>query len=166
MWDIIRDAKRPLLLAGPLMCNPAGRAAMGAASVALGVPVIGIESPRGTNDPSLGTFADVLKDADLVVLLSKPHDFTLRFCAPPFVSASARFVVLDPDPVLLAASSVRRRAASHSPLTPMGGGARAVRGMPAHMATGWLHDVMAAVTLPSEDWRTATAAQARSTRQP
>jgi acetolactate synthase I/II/III large subunit len=40
-----------------------------------------MESPRGLGDPSLGAFAQVLAEADLVVLLGKPLDFTLRFGA-------------------------------------------------------------------------------------
>jgi acetolactate synthase-1/2/3 large subunit len=43
------------------------------------VPVIGMESPRGVNDPSLGKLADVLGRADAVLLLGKRLDFTLRF---------------------------------------------------------------------------------------
>jgi acetolactate synthase-1/2/3 large subunit len=43
------------------------------------VPVIGMESPRGVNDPALGKVADVLKRADAVLLVGKRRDFTLRF---------------------------------------------------------------------------------------
>lgn len=43
------------------------------------MPVIGMESPRGVNDPSLGKLADVLAKADVVLLLRKPLDFTLKF---------------------------------------------------------------------------------------
>jgi len=43
------------------------------------VPVIGMESPRGVNDPSLGKLADVLRQADTVLLLGKRADFTLNF---------------------------------------------------------------------------------------
>jgi acetolactate synthase-1/2/3 large subunit len=44
-----------------------------------GIPVIGMESPRGTSDPSLGRLAQVLKKADAVLLLGKRLDFTLKF---------------------------------------------------------------------------------------
>ena len=43
------------------------------------MPVIGMESPRGVNDPSLGKLAEVLAKADVVLLLGKPLDFTLKF---------------------------------------------------------------------------------------
>ena len=42
-------------------------------------PVIGMESPRGVNDPSLGKLSAILAKADVVLLLDKPLDFTLRF---------------------------------------------------------------------------------------
>ena len=44
-----------------------------------GVPVIGMESPRGVNDPSLGKLAAILAKADVVLLVGKPLDFTLKF---------------------------------------------------------------------------------------
>ena len=64
------NAKRPLVIAGP--------AAMRARRMG-GMPVIGMESPRGVNDPSLGKLAEVLAKADVVLLLGKPLDFTLKF---------------------------------------------------------------------------------------
>ena len=68
-------AKRPLIVAGPA----AVRRGAHALEEATGIPVIGMESPRGVNDPSLGRLADVLKKADAVLLLGKRADFTLRF---------------------------------------------------------------------------------------
>jgi acetolactate synthase-1/2/3 large subunit len=64
------EAKRPLIIAGPAaMRKP----------LECGIPVIGMESPRGVNDPSLGRLVEVLKQADVVLLLGKRLDFTLRF---------------------------------------------------------------------------------------
>ena len=64
------EAKRPLIIAGPsAMREP----------LECGIPVIGMESPRGVNDPSLGRLAEILKQADVVLLLGKRADFTLRF---------------------------------------------------------------------------------------
>lgn len=69
-------ASRPLIIAGPaMMRNPALRAL----EEASGVPVIGMESPRGVNDPSLGRLSEVLAQADSVLLLGKRLDFTLKF---------------------------------------------------------------------------------------
>jgi acetolactate synthase I/II/III large subunit len=70
------QAERPLIIAGPaMMRNPE----LGALEEASGIPVIGMESPRGVNDPSLGKLAEVLARADAVLLLGKRLDFTLRF---------------------------------------------------------------------------------------
>jgi acetolactate synthase-1/2/3 large subunit len=72
------EAKRPLIIAGPAMMRDPALRALEEAS---GVPVIGMESPRGVNDPSLGRLAEVLKRADVVLLLGKRLDFTLKFGA-------------------------------------------------------------------------------------
>jgi acetolactate synthase-1/2/3 large subunit len=69
------EARRPLIIAGPARMR-AGTSQMEEAS---GIPVIGMESPRGVNDPSLGRLAGVLARADLVLLLGKRADFTLKF---------------------------------------------------------------------------------------
>jgi acetolactate synthase-1/2/3 large subunit len=97
----LAGAARPLILAGPMLCTTAGRALLRKLAAATGVPSIGMESPRGVNDPSLGAFAEVLRRADLILLLGKPHDFTLRFADPPFVDRACRFIVLDPHPRLI-----------------------------------------------------------------
>ena len=94
-------ARRPLILAGPAMSTDRGRAVLRALAEASGVPAICMESPRGVNDPCLGAFPTMLAQADLVVLLGKQPDFTLKFGQPPAVHKDARFIVLDPDPEAL-----------------------------------------------------------------
>ena len=94
----VRAAARPLVLCGPTLCGFAGRSQMERLEELAGVPVLGMESPRGINDPSLGSFAEILAQADLIVLLGKPLDFTLRFGAAPFVASACSFIVVDPDP--------------------------------------------------------------------
>ena len=69
-------AKRPVVIAGPAMMRDPRVRGLEEAS---GVPVIGMESPRGVNDPSLGRLAEVLSRADAVLLLGKRLDFTLKF---------------------------------------------------------------------------------------
>jgi acetolactate synthase-1/2/3 large subunit len=68
---VLKAAQRPLIIAGP--------AAMRETKRPSGIPVIGMESPRGVNDPSLGRVAEVLKQADVVLLVGKQRDFTLKF---------------------------------------------------------------------------------------
>jgi acetolactate synthase-1/2/3 large subunit len=99
IWEIHAAAK-PLVICGPTMCTERGRKAMREAVDALDVPVIGMESPRGVNDPGLGAFAEILLEADLVVLIGKPLDFTLRFGEA--LSPSCKWLVLDPDAALIA----------------------------------------------------------------
>ena len=69
-FEKLKSAKRPLVIAGPAAIRAKRSGSM---------PVIGMESPRGVNDPSLGKLAEVLARADVVLLLRKPLDFTLRF---------------------------------------------------------------------------------------
>ena len=108
----IGRARRPLILCGPAACGAEGRGRMAALEAASGIPVLGMESPRGLNDPSLGAFAEVLAQADCLVLVGKPLDFTLKFGVAPAVAPACRFVVVDPDPVLLARVDPARLAVS------------------------------------------------------
>jgi acetolactate synthase-1/2/3 large subunit len=96
----LRAAAKPLVICGPAMCTERGRKAMWEAAGALDVPVVGMESPRGINDPGLGAFVEVLPEADLVVLIGKPLDFTLRF--GEVLSPTCKWIVIDPDPALIA----------------------------------------------------------------
>jgi acetolactate synthase-1/2/3 large subunit len=98
----LRAATKPLVICGPAMCTERGRKTMQEAADALDVPVIGMESPRGINDPGLGAVAEVLAEADLIVLIGKPLDFTLRFGEAPDVSPSCKWIVIDPDAALIA----------------------------------------------------------------
>jgi acetolactate synthase-1/2/3 large subunit len=60
-----------------------------------------MESPRGFNDATLGAFADAIRRADLIVLLGKAFDFTLRFGEAPSIDAACRWVVIDPEAALV-----------------------------------------------------------------
>ena len=75
----LANAARPLILCGPASMTRPGRVRMAALEAACGIPVVGMESPRGVADPSLGAFAPMLARADGVLLLGKQRDFTLRF---------------------------------------------------------------------------------------
>ncbi len=97
----LAEAQRPLVLAGPQLCHAGDLALLKQLEAVLGVPVVPMESPRGINDPRLGAFAEVLRQADLILLLGKAHDFTLRFADPPAVDAACRFVVIDSDPAMI-----------------------------------------------------------------
>jgi acetolactate synthase-1/2/3 large subunit len=96
----LRTAARPLVICGPTMCTERGRKVMREAAGTFDAPVIGMESPRGINDPGLGAFAELLSEADLVVLIGKPLDFTLKFGEA--LSPSCKWIVIDPDAALIA----------------------------------------------------------------
>jgi acetolactate synthase I/II/III large subunit len=98
----LHAAAKPLVICGPAMCTQRGRAVMRTAADALGVPMLGMESPRGVNDPGLGALSEILIDADLVVLIGKPLDFSLRFGEAPALSPSCKWIAIDPDPHLIA----------------------------------------------------------------
>ena len=53
---------------------------------AVRVPVVGMESPRGLSEPALGALAEMLPQADLIVLLGKTLDFALKFGRPPAIA--------------------------------------------------------------------------------
>ncbi len=77
--DALAAARQPLILTGPMLMTPRKRQRMRELEDLTGIPVIGMESPRGTSDPSLGRLAQVLAKADVVLLLGKRLDFTLKF---------------------------------------------------------------------------------------
>jgi acetolactate synthase-1/2/3 large subunit len=56
-----------------------------------------MESPRGINDPSLGAFAEMLAEADCVLLLGKRLDFTLNLGTAPAFASKCRFMQIDPE---------------------------------------------------------------------
>ncbi len=147
----IAAAERPLLLAPPALCTTAGRAAL----ARIGLPVLGMESPRGVNDPSLGAFAEVLAEADLVVLLGKALDFTLRFGA---AAPAARWIVLDADAALLARAQkqLRERLVLSALADPHSAAAALADGVAAR-ADGWTQSVRQAVAHRPAAWASLPA---------
>jgi acetolactate synthase-1/2/3 large subunit len=59
-------------------------------------PVIVMESPRGLKDPALGNIARALAEADLVLCLGKPVNFTLGFGKT--VNTRCHWIVVDAEP--------------------------------------------------------------------
>jgi acetolactate synthase-1/2/3 large subunit len=151
----LSSAARPIILAGPLLCQPCAGDLLKRLATALDLPAIGMESPRGLNDPSLGAFGEALGQADLIVLLGKPHDFTLRFAEPPFVNADCKFVVIDPDTDMI--DRVVREKGNRVLLTVVAD----VRSSAERLCAGpkpdgqhaaWHQDVMEAVAFRPAEW--------------
>jgi acetolactate synthase-1/2/3 large subunit len=146
----IAGAKRPLVIASPLLATPPGRKPVEGLRQALGVPVVVMESPRGINDPGLGAIADILADCDLIVLLGKALDFTLRFGKAPAMAAQCRWIVIDPDVELLArAARTQKERLSLSALADARTAADALMQAAAESAAGrheqWTAEVQAAI---------------------
>ena len=97
---LLRQAQRPVVLTGPAQGRGALRSGWQRWAQVLALPVVTMASPRGLRDPSIGAMAGCIAAADVVVLAGKPLDFTLRFGQVPALGASARVVVIDPDPRL------------------------------------------------------------------
>jgi acetolactate synthase I/II/III large subunit len=151
-------AERPLILVGPHMCTARGRAAQRALEAKLNVPVVGMASPRGLNDPCLGAFAEELQKADLIVLLGKPLDFTLKFGDTPSVDADCKFVVVDPDIDLIERASTSKGARLiHSAIADSHPATATLteRGRDAG-DTAWREAVHAAITHRPDVWQDIT----------
>jgi len=161
----LENAERPLILAGPAMSGRCGRALLHALAQSTRAPTITIESPRGINDPSLGAFAEILREADLIVLLGKAHDFTLRFADPPFVDAGCRFIAVDPDRAMI--DRVQREKGSrlvHSAIADARAAARSLaeKGRPGdNHRTEWLDKVAAALSYRPTHWDAPRARDAK-----
>ena len=94
--DLLRAAERPLILAGPAMARGPGWRAVLELAAAATAPALPMTSPRGVNDPHLHLAVNKLAEADLVVLVDKKLDFSLRFGDAPFV-ASCRSIHIGAD---------------------------------------------------------------------
>lgn len=160
--DMLRKARRPLILVGPACMMGTARVRTAALEAACGIPVVGMESPRGIDDPSLGAFAEVLAQADCILLLGKRLDFTLKFGKAPAIAAACTFIHIDAEQDEL--ERTRRAAGSR-----LAGWAQA----DAHCAIdtlieacgttpvshqAWARDVRDAIAYRPESWRRATSA--------
>jgi acetolactate synthase-1/2/3 large subunit len=97
MIAALLKAKKPLVLTGPMMQSKVGRKILSELEATLGIPVIGMESPRGIGDPCLGAFSEVLSQSDCVLLLGKKLDFTLKFGKVPNFHKDCVFFQIDPE---------------------------------------------------------------------
>src|SRR5207247_5355848 len=88
----IAGAARPIIIAGPQLSSPAGRALLARLEAATRTPAVIMESPRGIADATLGAFPDLISRADLIVLLGKALDFTTKWAAGPSFSPALRLI--------------------------------------------------------------------------
>jgi acetolactate synthase-1/2/3 large subunit len=97
----LAGAKRPIIVAGPHLSNPSGRALLAALEAATGAPAAIMESPRGIADATLGAFPDLVRRADLIVLLGKALDFTTKWLTGPAFDPEVRLIAVDPESALV-----------------------------------------------------------------
>jgi acetolactate synthase-1/2/3 large subunit len=97
----IATAARPVVLVGPQLSSRSGRALLTRLEDATNAPTVIVESPRGMADATLGGFAGLAKRADLVVLLGKALDFTIKWATPPTFDPALRLIAIDPDAALV-----------------------------------------------------------------
>jgi acetolactate synthase-1/2/3 large subunit len=164
MVERLRRARRPLILTGPASQTRPGRARMASLEAATGIPVVGMESPRGIADPSLGAFAEMLAQADCVLLLGKRLDFTLKFGKPPAFDARCEFMQVDAEPAELErtrrAVGARLSVAVEAETFPVADALVKHAHKAGEAASGWLDEVRAAIAYRPAAWD-ALAAQRR-----
>ena len=97
LLDLLNSAQEPLILGGPAMARPKRWHEVEALAQTINIPALPMESPRGVDDPWLHQATNCLAQADLVLLIGKKLDFTLKFGQPPFFAEHCRFVQIDAD---------------------------------------------------------------------
>ncbi|MCB8836250.1 thiamine pyrophosphate-binding protein [Aurantimonas sp. VKM B-3413] len=90
----IAAASRPLIIAAPCLAATRSGPLTQSLADALDAPVLVMESPRGTRDPSLGALSQIIAEADLIVSLGKRIDFTLGFGR---LAVESDWVFVDPE---------------------------------------------------------------------
>ncbi len=155
-------ASRPLILTGAASLTRAHRQRVEALVAASGVPVVGMESPRGVADPSLGAFAECLAESDCILLLGKPLDFTLKFGATPTFAANCAWLQIDSEQSEI--DRALKALGSRLEVTTIADAASAIDALTqSHLwnpgrATAWRERVKSSIAYRPPAWSTATTA--------
>ena len=148
---LLAEAKRPVILAGAGMARGRRWLAVQRFANSVAAPALPSESPRGLNDPWLHGANASLASADLVILLGKMLDFSLRFGRPPGFAADCRFVQVTAEPAPPNARATLTVVAD--PATVAEQVASAARGR-AWSATGWSDEVTGVRAATPSAWQT------------
>ena len=97
----ISSAARPIIFAPPQLSNVSGRALLARLEAAAQAPAVILESPRGIADATLGAFSDLVRRADLIVLLGKALDFTTKWASGSSFDPAVRLIAIDPEAALV-----------------------------------------------------------------
>jgi acetolactate synthase-1/2/3 large subunit len=151
----IAGAKRPLIIAGPQTSNLAGRARLASLEAATGAPAVIMESPRGIADATLGAFPDLIRRADLIVLLGKALDFTTRWATGPAFDPDVRVIAIDADEALVARAGKEKGERLLIGVTAdANAAAEALTSRGKNGASPWLAEARAALDSRPAEWRT------------
>ena len=154
----LAGASRPLIVGGPAMTRGSGAETLSALSEATGVPSVASDSPRGINDPALGAFAEVLSEADVLLLLGKRLDFTLSFGRTPALNAGCVVLQVDPEPQVLEQTDRNLGDGRRLAVAAVAGAVEAAERLSETARSrkrhdgGWAAEVKAAVAYRPPDW--------------
>jgi len=93
--QILAQASRPLIIAGPSMGRNTRWKKVEQLAEVTGIPALPMESPRGANDPWLHAAREYLNRADVVLLLGKRLDYSVRFGGS--FAEQCRLIQIDPQ---------------------------------------------------------------------
>jgi acetolactate synthase-1/2/3 large subunit len=102
MVQALSSAARPVIITGPALGSVRTGDLVEQLSNAAAAPVITMQSPRGLNDPSLGSFSSAIANADLIISLGKRFDFTTGFGQALIKGADKPLYLIDADTDVLA----------------------------------------------------------------
>ncbi|HEX6793822.1 MAG TPA: thiamine pyrophosphate-binding protein [Casimicrobiaceae bacterium] len=157
----LQRAARPLVIVGPASMTAQGSQDATAFEDASGIPVVGMESPRGIADAALGAFGEMLAQADCILLVGKRLDFTLRFGKAPSLAADCLFLQIDAEDVEFERSRravgdrlvVTARTAARPALQTLTSKATA---FDPSLHAAWRQDVRAAIAFRPAAWNGAS----------
>jgi acetolactate synthase-1/2/3 large subunit len=157
----IAASDRPLIVGGPQLSTVRGRAMLSELEAATSAPAIIMESPRGIADATLGALPDVIKRADLIVLLGKVLDFTTKWAAGPAFDPAVKIVSIDPDAAMVERARTEKgeRFVLGAVADPMNAGDALLSqaNQNASRKNGWLTEARSALDTRPSAWQSMTA---------
>jgi acetolactate synthase-1/2/3 large subunit len=155
--DAIAKAARPIIIAGPQMSSVQGRAVLAQLEAATGAAAVIMESPRGIADATLGAFPDLIRRADLIVLLGKALDFTTKWATGPAFDPDVKLIAIDPDAALV--ERAKQEKGAQLLTSAVAGSSDAANALAARAKnngsrkTGWLTEARGALDNRPQAWR-------------
>ena len=157
----IAASARPLIVGGPQLSTVRGRAMLAKLEAATTTPSIIMESPRGIADATLGAFPDIVKRADLIVLLGKALDFTTKWTTGAAFDPAVNVVSIDPDAAMVerAKKETSERFALGAVADPISAGETLIARAEKRVAqkNGWLAEARSALDKRPSSWQSVKA---------